>query len=76
HIAADESSVEPLLTDLSAAYRARLTGCAPELPPLTAHYTDYARWQRTLLDDGHLQDQADFWRRTLHGAPAVLDLPT
>ncbi|MDJ1640423.1 non-ribosomal peptide synthetase [Streptomyces pakalii] len=76
HIAADEWSVEPLLTDLSAAYRARLTGCAPDLPPLTAHYTDYAHWQRALLDDGHLSHQADFWRRTLHGAPAVLDLPT
>ncbi|MET8607296.1 amino acid adenylation domain-containing protein [Streptomyces rubiginosohelvolus] len=76
HIAADEWSVEPLLTDLSAAYRARLTGQAPDLPPLTAHYTDYAHWQRTLLDDGHLSHQADFWRRTLHGAPAVLDLPT
>ncbi|MEV7463440.1 amino acid adenylation domain-containing protein [Streptomyces rubiginosohelvolus] len=76
HIAADEWSVEPLLTDLSAAYRARLTGHAPDLPPLTAHYTDYAHWQRTLLDDGHLSHQADFWRRTLHGAPAVLDLPT
>ncbi|MFJ2852383.1 amino acid adenylation domain-containing protein [Streptomyces rubiginosohelvolus] len=76
HIAADEWSVEPLLTDLSAAYRARLTGCAPDLPPLTAHYTDYAHWQRTLLDGGHLRHQADFWRRTLHGAPVFLDLPT
>ncbi|MER6770907.1 amino acid adenylation domain-containing protein [Streptomyces bacillaris] len=76
HIAADEWSVEPLLTDLSAAYRARLTGRAPELPPLPVHYTDYAHWQRTLLDGGHLQDRLDFWRRTLHGAPPVLALPT
>ncbi|MFJ6608718.1 amino acid adenylation domain-containing protein [Streptomyces sp. NPDC091289] len=76
HIAADEWSVEPLLTDLSAAYRARLAGAAPDLPPLAARYTDYAHWQRTLLDGGHLQGQADFWRRTLHGAPAALDLPT
>ncbi|MBK3606922.1 amino acid adenylation domain-containing protein, partial [Streptomyces sp. MBT54] len=76
HIAADEWSVEPLLTDLSAAYRARLTGRAPDLPPLTVHYTDYAHWQRTLLDGGHLGHQTEFWRRTLHGAPAVLDLPT
>ncbi|WP_098026280.1 non-ribosomal peptide synthetase [Streptomyces sp. st115] len=76
HIAADEWSVEPLLTDLSAAYRARLSGAAPDLPPLLARYTDYAHWQHALLDDGHLRDQADFWRRTLHGAPAALDLPT
>ncbi|MFE9458281.1 amino acid adenylation domain-containing protein [Streptomyces californicus] len=76
HIAADEWSVEPLLTDLSAAYRARLSGRAPELPPLAVRYTDYAHWQRTLLDGGHLRDQIDFWRRSLHGAPTVLDLPT
>ncbi|WP_369165426.1 amino acid adenylation domain-containing protein [Streptomyces sp. AFD10] len=75
HIAADEWSVEPLLTDLAAAYRARLAGHAPELPPLAVRYTDYAHWQRTLLDGGHLRHQIDFWRRTLHGA-AVLDLPT
>ncbi|WP_405465984.1 amino acid adenylation domain-containing protein [Streptomyces anulatus] len=76
HIAADEWSVEPLLTDLSAAYRARLAGGPPDLPPLGVAYTDYAHWQRTLLDGGHLRGQAGFWRRTLRGAPAVLDLPT
>ncbi|WP_405468330.1 amino acid adenylation domain-containing protein [Streptomyces anulatus] len=76
HIAADEWSVEPLLTDLSAAYRARLAGGPPDLPPLGVAYTDYAHWQHTLLDGDHLRGQADFWRRTLRGAPAVLDLPT
>lgn len=76
HIAADEWSVEPLLTDLSAAFRARLAGGPPDLPPLGVAYTDYAHWQHTLLDGGHLRGQADFWRRTLRGAPAVLDLPT
>ncbi|PVC83858.1 non-ribosomal peptide synthetase [Streptomyces sp. CS090A] len=76
HIAADEWSVEPLLTDLSAAYRARLAGRAPTWPPLPVRYTDYARWQRELLDGGHLDDRLDFWRRTLQGAPAVLALPT
>ncbi|MEW2067868.1 amino acid adenylation domain-containing protein [Streptomyces sp. NPDC007346] len=76
HIAADEWSVEPLLTDLSAAYRARLTGRAPELPTLPVRYTDYARRQRKLLDGGHLEDRLDFWRRTLRGAPATLALPT
>ncbi|NDZ58157.1 amino acid adenylation domain-containing protein [Streptomyces anulatus] len=76
HIAADEWSVEPLLTDLSAAYRARIAGGPPGLPPLDVAYTDYAHWQHTLLDGGHLRGQADYWRRTLRGAPAVLDLPT
>ncbi|MFL0028085.1 amino acid adenylation domain-containing protein [Streptomyces sp. NBUL23] len=76
HIAADEWSVEPLLTDLSAAYRTRLAGGPPGLPPLGVAYTDYAHWQHALLDGGHLDGQAGFWRRTLRGAPAALDLPT
>ncbi|MFI1572533.1 amino acid adenylation domain-containing protein [Streptomyces anulatus] len=76
HIAADEWSVEPLLTDLSVAYRARIAGGPPDLPPLGVAYTDYAHWQHTLLDGDHLRGQADYWRRTLRGAPAVLDLPT
>ncbi|MCS0634799.1 amino acid adenylation domain-containing protein [Streptomyces sp. LP05-1] len=80
HIAADEWSVEPMLTDLATAYRARLAGRAPDWPPLPVRYTDYARWQRGLLDgsgrDGSaLAGQLAHWRRTLAGAPPVLRLP-
>ncbi|MFJ6074074.1 non-ribosomal peptide synthase/polyketide synthase [Streptomyces sp. NPDC093065] len=75
HIAGDEWSVTPLLTDLSAAYAARRAGHAPDRPPLPVDYADYALWQRRLLDDGRYEPELAYWRTVLTGAPAVLELP-
>ncbi|MFH9072081.1 non-ribosomal peptide synthetase [Streptomyces alboflavus] len=75
HIAGDEGSVEPLLTDLSTAYAARRAGERPNWPALPVSYADYALWQRDLLAGPHLRGHLDFWRRTLAGAPRDLELP-
>ncbi|WEV24181.1 amino acid adenylation domain-containing protein [Streptomyces sp. 71268] len=75
HIAADEWSVEPLLTDLSAAYAARRAGRAPDHAPLPVQYADYAAWQRDLLDGPTWDGQLAYWRAALDGAPRVLELP-
>ncbi len=75
HIAADEWSVEPLLTDLSAAYAARRAGRAPDQAPLPVQYTDYAAWQQDLLDGPAWEAQLAYWRAALDGAPRVLELP-
>ncbi|WP_241845396.1 non-ribosomal peptide synthetase [Streptomyces silvensis] len=76
HIAGDEGSVEPLLTDLSTAYAARCAGKQPDWPALEIGYADYALWQRDLLAGPHHREHLDFWRGALAGAPRVLDLPT
>ncbi|MFE6775879.1 non-ribosomal peptide synthase/polyketide synthase [Streptomyces sp. NPDC057702] len=76
HIAADEWSVEPLLTDLAAAYAARRAGHAPDLAPLLVQYADYAVWQVDLLDGPAWEGQLEYWRTALAGAPRVLELPT
>ncbi|GAA1402539.1 hypothetical protein GCM10009613_62690 [Pseudonocardia kongjuensis] len=81
HVAADESSAVPLLTDLGAAYAARCAGRPPQLPPLPVQYADYTCWQRELLgepgDPGSLGDrQLGWWRERLAGAPEELALPT
>ncbi len=80
HIAADWWSLDPLARDLSAAYTARAAGRAPEWRPLPVRYTDYARWQRSLLGDK--EDPSSFaarelahWRAELAGLPEELDLP-
>lgn len=51
HIATDGWSIRPMMSDLSAAYAARLRGAAPELPPAALGYADYARLQREALGD-------------------------
>ncbi|MCK2220947.1 amino acid adenylation domain-containing protein [Actinomadura sp. ATCC 31491] len=80
HIAGDELSLRPLVSDLTAACRARAAGRDPGFAPLPVQYADYALWQRELLgerDDpaGRLTRELAYWRRTLDGLPAELPLP-
>lgn len=80
HIAADGWSLGPLFDDLATAYAARRQGSTPDWPDLRVQYADFTLWQRTLLGDvtdphSLAARQRDYWRATLDGAPAELDLP-
>ncbi|AQS41426.1 MAG: Non-ribosomal peptide synthase/amino acid adenylation enzyme [Candidatus Tokpelaia hoelldobleri] len=79
HTAGDGGSLLPLMQDLSRAYRARLKGEIPALPPLEIQYTDYALWQRALLGDeqdpGSLfAQQMHYWQEQLANLPDEVTL--
>ncbi|HEU0013606.1 MAG TPA: amino acid adenylation domain-containing protein, partial [Longimicrobium sp.] len=75
HAAADGWSFGILFRELSALYRAAVTGAAAELPEPALQYADYAVWQRAWLHGAALERQVGHWRQKLAGAPALLELP-
>jgi amino acid adenylation domain-containing protein len=76
HIVSDGWSRHVLSSELSALYAAYSAGHGDPLPALQVQYPDFAAWQRRWLSGAVLQRQSDYWRRTLHGAPELIDLPT
>ncbi|MER6160272.1 amino acid adenylation domain-containing protein [Streptomyces sp. NPDC001868] len=74
HIATDGASLRPLTEDLSAAYRARLGGSAPDFSELSVQYADFAVWQRDTLA-GDLPRQIDYWKQNLAGLPPEVTFP-
>ncbi|SUA76424.1 Tyrocidine synthase III [Nocardia otitidiscaviarum] len=81
HIAADASSMGPLVRDIMTAYAARTGGYEPGWQPLAVQYADYALWQRAVLGDEHdpesiAAQQIDYWRTALADLPDLLELPT
>ncbi|WP_161795309.1 condensation domain-containing protein, partial [Xanthomonas sp. GPE 39] len=76
HSISDGWSIGILIRELGALYTAFVQGQPDPLPPLPIQYADYSLWQRRWLDGPLLQRQLAFWRAHLHGAPALLELPT
>ncbi|MGA5462666.1 non-ribosomal peptide synthase/polyketide synthase [Mycobacterium sp. NPDC050041] len=81
HIAADGTSLAPLVGDLAAAYAARGAGQAPAWAPLPVQYVDYTLWQRAQLGEigdaeSRIGGQLAYWMDELAGLPERLVLPT
>lgn len=70
HISIDFSSLGIVLEELGAAY------AGETLPPLTATYEEFARWQAEMLAGERGEALWSTWRARLAGAPPVLHLPT
>ncbi len=75
HIVADGWSLELLLSETAALYRAFAEGRPSPLPPLALQYGDYAAWQRRALDRDRTDSLLGHWRARLAGLPP-LELPT
>jgi amino acid adenylation domain-containing protein len=76
HIVADGWSMGRFMTELGALYTAYASNASDPLAPLYVQYADYVLWQERHFADRVLEEQADYWRTTLAGAPALLSLPT
>jgi amino acid adenylation domain-containing protein len=76
HIVSDGWSLSLLMDELRVLYTAYLAKAVPALGGLQIQYGDYAVWQREWLASGIAEQQAVYWKDTLAGAPAVLELPT
>ncbi|HEX8293413.1 MAG TPA: amino acid adenylation domain-containing protein, partial [Pyrinomonadaceae bacterium] len=76
HIISDGWSIGIFIRELAALYEAFADGRPSPFahPPL--QYVDYALWQREQLQAGALDEQLSYWKQTLAGAPALLELPT
>jgi amino acid adenylation domain-containing protein len=76
HIISDGASLQILIDELSAVYRAETTGVPASLPPLWMDYGDYAVWQQDQQRGEEFDRQLSYWRGQLRGAPHVLTLPS
>ncbi|PMB03027.1 non-ribosomal peptide synthetase, partial [Fischerella thermalis CCMEE 5273] len=76
HIVSDGWSTSVLVHELATLYQAFCHGQPSPLPELPIQYIDFAAWQKQWLTGEVLESQLAYWRQQLHGAPAVLELPT
>ncbi len=75
HIVSDGWSTAILIREFIALYEAYRAGRASPLAELTVQYADYAIWQRKWLQGERLEQQVNYWKQQLAGAPAILELP-
>ncbi|HET9182779.1 MAG TPA: amino acid adenylation domain-containing protein [Candidatus Angelobacter sp.] len=75
HIVSDGWSLGVLFNELSLLYGAFVRDEPNPLPELSVQYPDYAVWQRNRMRGDLLQEQTEYWKTTLAGAPTLLDLP-
>jgi len=76
HVVTDEWSIGIFVHELNSLYAAFREGQADPLPELELQYADYAAWQRKWMEgDGIPKAQARYWKESLAGAPALLELP-
>ncbi|MGH9821768.1 MAG: amino acid adenylation domain-containing protein, partial [Blastocatellia bacterium] len=75
HIVCDGWSMGLFTHEITSLYRNFLAGAESSLEDLSIQYADYALWHRNYVNQGLLSKQVEYWRASLAGASASLDLP-
>nr|QEO73764.1 AMP-dependent synthetase and ligase [uncultured bacterium] len=76
HIVADFWSLALLTDELTKFYQAESEGREALLPPPSARYGDFVRWQEAMLSSEAGVRQREYWERQLAGPLPVLNLAT
>ncbi|MEE8585966.1 MAG: amino acid adenylation domain-containing protein, partial [Acidobacteriota bacterium] len=76
HIVTDAWSAGVLVKELTTLYEAFASGLPSPLAPLSIQYADFARHQRSRLNEEVVQQQISYWKRQLRGVAESLPLPT
>jgi amino acid adenylation domain-containing protein len=76
HIVTDGWSAGILIREMAVIYDAVCSGRPSSLPELPVQYADFAHWQRNWLEGEVLENQLNYWKEQLLGAPPLLELPT
>ena len=76
HIVFDGWSDGIFFRELRTLYSSRSAGGAAPLAEPGLQYPDFALWQRRALEGEDFSKRLAYWKRTLAGAPPLLDLPT
>jgi amino acid adenylation domain-containing protein/non-ribosomal peptide synthase protein (TIGR01720 family) len=76
HIVSDGWSMGVFIQEFSSLYAAFAQDKPSPLPALSIQYADFAHWQRQYLQGEVLENQLNYWRQQLTGAPPILELPT
>lgn len=76
HVVHDGWSFSVLMKELKLLYVAYANNEPSPIPDLAIQFGDFAVWQREWMSGQVLENQLDFWRKTLADMPALLRLPT
>jgi hybrid polyketide synthase/nonribosomal peptide synthetase ACE1 len=68
HIAIDGYGFNLFLSELNALYNEQ------ELPPVTLHFSDFAKKQREQVESGAMAEELKYWKQTFTTIPAPLPL--
>ena len=76
HIVTDFWSMTVLARELLMLYEANKNNLPIELPELPARYSDYVRWEATMLKSGRGEKLWNYWQTQLGAQLPALNLPT